>query len=169
MFLRAIAALALTTVGSCASQLPEAPPEITLIEFKIVGGEPLSGILAVSEDPISRKDALSYESAIRGFVFVRGDPPRNLNTCFYIDQVRYGLTRVDMSPTGSFRFDLEKFPDAGVAYIFQVAPDGSVTGAGGFWGADDDSRAGNVGKVIGHYRLVANFDECTSRFPAKET
>ncbi len=169
MFRRAIAASVFVLLGGCSSQVRERSTEVKLIDFQVVGAEPFSGILAVSEYPISRKEALYYESAIQGFVFVRGDPPRNLNACFYIDRTRYGLTHVDTSPSGSFRFDLEKYPDAGVAYTFLVAPDGSVSGTGGFWSADDNNRVKTTSEIIGSYRLVANFDECTHKFPADET
>jgi len=170
MFRKASVAVVVALVGACATPLPKHTPPIKLIEFRVLGVHGFQGVLAISESPLSRDEVLRFEQAIRVFIYHRSSPPRDLNACFYIDNHRYGLTRVTKESNGSYLLQLEYMVDAGVSYRFALRPDGNVSGSGGFWGGVGSDGTDDVeDKIVGTYKLAANIDACTNKFPPNGT
>jgi hypothetical protein len=142
---------------------------VTLIDFSVAGPDGFHGILAISTSPLRHDEVLRFERAIRLFAYRRDSLPRDLNACFFIDNRRYGLTRIDRRSDGSYVLELQNMVDAGVSYSV-VGPNGTVSGGGGFWGGVGADTTQNVeDEITGTYRFARNIVDCTNKFPRSGT
>ena len=168
MFRKVLTTCLVVLVVSTVSARDETMP-VTLIDFSVAGPNGFHGILALSKSPLRDNEVLRFEQAIRVFAYRRDSLPRDLNACFFIDNRRYGLTRVDKKSDGSYVLELQHMVDAGVSYRFVVGPNGTVSGGGGFWGGVGvDTTQDLENKITGTYRFARNIVDCTDRFPRAE-
>ena len=165
MFRKLLAtSLILLPVTSTVSARDEVPP-VTLIDFNVAGPRGFHGILAISKAPLGHNEVTRFEQAIRILAYRPDSLPRDINACFFIDNRRYGLTRVDKNSDGSYVLELQHMVDAGVSYRFVVGPNGTVSGGGGFWGGVGVDMTKDVeDEITGTYRFARNIVDCTNRF-----
>jgi hypothetical protein len=169
MFRKLLATALVILVVSTVLAHDESMP-VTLIDFSVAGSEGFHGILAISKSPLRHDEVLRFEQSIHVFAYRRDSLPRDLNACFFIDNRRYGLTRVDENSDGSYVLVVQNMVDAGVSYRFVVGPNGTVSGGGGFWGGVGADTAQNVEvEITGTYRFARNIVDCTNRFPRSGT
>ena len=158
----AVWCLTLLFLSACNSIQSVGVGRTILIEFQETRAEGKQGIVAIASDRLDYADILRFEDVIRGEVYV-GRPPSDLDACFYLSPDSYGLVRVRYRTADSFVLDIEKYPDAGVSYRFELKSDGTITGSRGFW----SSAAPRVETGIeGNFTRVDDISACTTRFPA---